>query len=265
MAVGAQLLRRRRLARSLRYLLVPVNYWRATEFPLALREGDFRPGERVLDVGSPKLLSLFVAEKLGAQVTATDIEAYFVPELELLRELRSLAPEALRLQVEDGRRLSFPDDSFDKVFSVSVLEHIPDGGDSECVREIARVLAPGGRCVLTVPFWPQGRVDWRDADFYWSGASAPGPEGKVFFQRRYSEVELYARLVRPSGLWLAGLWFVGERVMARSDREFCELLPPPTGPFQPLLSRLLLTPPVADWRSLRKPLCGLIVLEKRDP
>jgi hypothetical protein len=50
--------------------------------------------------------------------------------------------------------------------------------------------------------------------------------------------------------------------MPRSNREFCELLKPPTGPIQPLLSRLLLTRPVADWRSLRKPLCALIVLEK---
>lgn len=262
MRAGLQLLRRSRLKRSLRYLVVPVNYWRAAEFGLALREGDFRPGARVLDVGSPKLLSLFLAEKAGAQVVATDIEDYFIPEYELLRELRDLGADRLSLRVEDGRRLSFADASFDRVYSISVLEHIPDDGDSECVREIGRVLAPGGRCVITVPFWPAGRVDWRDPDFYWSGSTVEGGEGKVFFQRRYSEAQLRERLIEPSGLRLSKLRFVGERVLAGSERELCEFLPPATGPAQPLLSRLLLTPPVADWRTLRKPLCALVVLER---
>jgi SAM-dependent methyltransferase len=265
MRLGLHLLRRRRVARALRYLVVPVNYWRSLEYRLALEEGAFLPGDRVLDIGSPKLLSLWVAERVGASVVATDIEEYFAEEYALLRQARRVAPERLRLGVEDGRRLSFPDASFDKVYSISVLEHIPDDGDSACVREIARVLAPGGRCVLTVPFWPGARVDWREPDFYWSGASVDGGAGKTFFQRRYGEAELHERLIAASGLRLAKLRFVGERLDAGAGRECCELLPPPTGPAQPLIARLLLTPPVADWRSLRKPLCALIVLEKPAP
>ena len=76
--------------------------------------------------------------------------------------VEGVPPERLHLAVEDGRRLSFPDDSFDKVYSLSVLEHIPDDGDSACVTEIARVLRPGGECYLTVPFWPQSRTDFVD-------------------------------------------------------------------------------------------------------
>jgi SAM-dependent methyltransferase len=265
-AYGARLslplLRRRRLGRALRYVVVPVNYWRSQEYRLALQEGRFAPGERVLDVGSPKLLSLWVADRIGAEVVATDIEPYFMEEYELLRRARRVPAERLRLAVEDGRRLSFGDASFDKVYSLSVLEHIPDGGDSECVRELARVLAPGGRCVLTVPFWPTSRVDWREADFYWSGASVDDATGRVFYQRRYSEADLHERLVEPSGLRLAKLRFVGDRWSRRGDRELCELLPPVTGPLQPALARLLTTAPAADWRTLRKPLCALLVLEK---
>jgi SAM-dependent methyltransferase len=265
-AYGARLslplLRQRRLGRALRYLVVPVNYWRSQEYRLALQEGRFGPGERVLDVGSPKLLSLWVADRIGAEVVATDIEPYFMEEYELLRRARRVPAERLRLAVEDGRRLSFGDASFDKVYSLSVLEHIPDGGDSECVRELARVLAPGGRCVLTVPFWPTSRTDWREADFYWSGASVDDATGRVFYQRRYSEADLHERLVEPSGLRLAKLRFVGDRWSRRGDRELCELLPPVTGPLQPALARLLTTAPAADWRTLRKPLCALLVLEK---
>jgi SAM-dependent methyltransferase len=260
--LGVPLLRHRRPRRALRYAVVPVNYWRSVEYRLALEEGGFAAGDRVLDVGSPKLLSLWIADRLRAEVVATDIESYFMEEYELLRSARRVPAERLRLAVEDGRRLSFDDASFDKVYSLSVLEHIPDSGDGECVRELARVLAPGGRCVLTVPFWPTSRVDWREPDFYWSGASVDDASGRVFYQRRYSEADLHERLVGPSGLRLARLRFVGDRWARRGDRELCELLPPWTGPLQPALAGMLTTAPTADWRTLRKPLCALLVLEK---
>jgi SAM-dependent methyltransferase len=260
--LGLGLLARRRLRRGLRYVVVPVNYWRSLEYRLALEEGRLAAGERVLDVGSPKLLALWAADRLGAHVTATDIEPYFLEELSLLRAIRRVPEERLGLAVEDGRRLSFGDGSFDKVYSLSVLEHIPNGGDSACVTELARVLAPGGRCVLTVPFWPTSRTDWRPPDFYWADASVDDATGRVFYQRRYSEVDLWERLIDPSGLRLAGLRFVGDRVDAGGQRELCEFLPPVTGPLQPALARLLMTRPSGDWRSLRKPLCALVVLEK---
>jgi len=262
MRLGLALLRRRRLVRGLRYLVVPVNYWRSLEYRLAVEESEFADGDRVLDVGSPKLLSLWLAERLGVSVVATDIEPYFTAEYELLRGARHVPPDRLRVAVEDGRRLSFDDASFDKVYSLSVLEHIPDDGDTRCVREIARVLAPGGRCVLTVPFWPVSRVDWRDPDFYWSGASVDDASGKVFFQRRYSETDLHERLIEPSGLRLAKLRFVGDRINVGGNRELCDFLPPVTGPLQPGLARLLQTRPAMDWRTLRKALCALIVLDK---
>ncbi len=258
MGVGRQLLAHGRLARGLRYLGVPVNYWRAVEFQLALEEGCFEGGQRVLDVGSPKLLALYLAERVRCQVVATDLHGYFCDEYALLARLRALE-RRLQLAVADGRRLPFPDACFDRVCTISVLEHIPGGGDGDCMAEIGRVLRPGGRCIVTVPFWPTGRIDRREPDFYW--AAGTGDDGKVFFQRRYSEAELQQRLIDPSGLRLGCLRFVGERVLPRSRREFCEFLPLITGPIQPILSRLLLTPACDDWRRLRKPLCALLVLE----
>lgn len=51
---------------------------------------------------------------------------------------------------QDIQALSFADASFDVLMSFDVLEHVPD--NAAAFREIARVLRPGGRLVLTIPF-----------------------------------------------------------------------------------------------------------------
>jgi SAM-dependent methyltransferase len=51
---------------------------------------------------------------------------------------------------EDLTCLSFPDESFDAVLSFDCLEHMPDF--TGAMREMSRVLRPGGRMMWTVPF-----------------------------------------------------------------------------------------------------------------
>lgn len=259
--LGAQFATRGRLRDSLPYLIRPVNYWRATEYAAVTREGNFASGQRVLDIGSPKLLALHLAERVGCQVTSTDIDPYFMDKISRARAVRGISDGALQLRVADGRALDFPDRSFDRVYALSVVEHIPDDGDSQCMREIERVLAPGGSAVLTVPFWPEYREEYNDGDFYWASSSSTNGS-RVFYQRRYDDDALYARLIKPSGLELLRLSYIGERARIGGDREFSDYLPAISGPLQPALARLLHTPPASDWRSLKKPLCAVISLRK---
>jgi Methyltransferase domain len=51
---------------------------------------------------------------------------------------------------EDAEHLSFPDGSLDLVLSNDVLEHVAEPDDA--IAEIARVLRPGGRLLLSIPF-----------------------------------------------------------------------------------------------------------------
>lgn len=53
----------------------------------------------------------------------------------------------------DGTHLPFRDASVEQVLATEVLEHCPD--PQRVLDEISRVLCPGGRVVITVPFlWP---------------------------------------------------------------------------------------------------------------
>lgn len=107
-----------------------------------------RPGARVLDWGCGNgHFSMFLVRQ-GAQVTAFS----FDPEPEAFA---LLSPEQrgritfVRAGTDDPRSLPFADASFDCVFSVGVLEHVRETGGSEAasLREIHRVLQPGGRFV----------------------------------------------------------------------------------------------------------------------
>lgn len=261
MGLGWKMLRRGRLRQGMLQMLLPVNYWRTLEYREVVREADFQPQDRVLDIGSPKLLSLYLAQQIGAGVCATDIDDYFISEYSLMRELAGVSPERYQLKAEDGRKLSFGDETFDKVYSISVIEHIPGQGDSDCAREMGRVLRQGGRCFITVPFSPIGRTEYVDTPFYWSEFSETAPDGKIFFQRCYNDVDLYQRIIRPSGLVLKKLTYYGERVGTRSRTLVEDQLSTLSGPIQPLLSRLLLTS-APTWKELKKPMAAMIVLEK---
>jgi SAM-dependent methyltransferase len=262
LSLGMKLALHGRLKESLRYFVIPVNYWRYIEYRLIYDAGGFRSKDRILDIGSPKLFPFYLADRVGAEVYSTDIENYFLREYELLRTVNSTPPDRFHAQVEDGRRLTFEDAFFSKVVSISVLEHIPQQGDSECAREIGRVLEPGGRCLITVPFATTSRDEYKKPRFYWAKSSGARADGLVFYQRRYTEQDIMCRIVGPSGLTLKSLRFVGEHVLTSCRRELSDYLPRPTGPIQPLLSKLFHTRPVDSWQELKKPLCALIVLEK---
>ena len=49
----------------------------------------------------------------------------------------------------NGTRIKFPDEHFDVILAMDVIEHIED--DSLAVSELSRLLKPGGHLIITVP------------------------------------------------------------------------------------------------------------------
>ena len=209
-AVGLKSLLSHYPREALARVLNPLSYPRLMEYQLVLDQLAPLDGCRVLDIGSPKLPTLVVARNARCELHSTDIRDYFIPSTAHFLTRTGLGHRLgrdLHLETQDARRLSYADGSFDRVFSISVLEHIPDDGDSQAMREIARVLRPGGLTTLTVPFSARGhRDEYVKGDVYERvGTSAP-----TFYQRHYDMHSLHDRLVEPSGLTLLGTTFFGE-------------------------------------------------------
>lgn len=174
--------RRRRLREALIRIVVPLDPSRYLELPHTLRELDARPGQRVLDLASPKLAAVALARS-GVEVVSLD---QLEREVDAWSEIADGEP-GVRFVQGDGRATGFPDASFDHAYSVSVLEHIPEDGDQAALRELARVVRPGGRVVLTMPYAEAYHEDWRDRPVY--GGGEPSPEGH-FFERWYDDARL---------------------------------------------------------------------------
>jgi len=83
--------------------------------------------------------------KRGVRVTATDLTPTAVALAKRHFELEGVEPEDVR--VENGLSLSFPDETFDAVWSNGVLHATGDTGLA--IREVRRVLKPGGRAIIS--------------------------------------------------------------------------------------------------------------------
>ena len=111
-----------------------------------------RPGE-VLDVGmGPGRLCAELARR-GWAVSGVDRSG------EMVARARARLPEAAeRLIVGDITKLPYPAESFDAVVASGVIEYAEDR--PAAIAELARVLRPGGRAVVTLPNVGALYVNW---------------------------------------------------------------------------------------------------------
>jgi ubiquinone/menaquinone biosynthesis C-methylase UbiE len=118
-----------------------------------------QPGDRVLDVGcGPGYFARMLAATVGPEGSVVGIDA--APEMIEYAGRKARRLSNCRFQPGAAEALAFADSSFDVVVSSLMMHHVPEELRLQAVREMRRVLRPGGTLLLSDFTIPE-RGGWR--------------------------------------------------------------------------------------------------------
>lgn len=103
-------------------------------------------GKRVIDFGCGHGMASSCMARMGAQVLAFDLSSGYVHEAVCRAKSNQTAIQGV---IADGGNLPFRDHTIDAIWGVAVLHHL---NLVQAMREIKRVLVPGGQAVFCEPW-----------------------------------------------------------------------------------------------------------------
>lgn len=182
---------------------------------------DLRPSERLLDVAAGAGGASLMAAVAGADVFAVDASRAMVDRIRARAGGQTGSAGRVRAETMDGTALALADASFDAALSVFGVILFPDAGCG--MREIARVLKPGGRVAI---------VTWTDIERYELAsrliaaiASVRGPQPPppaLPAQLRFREEAAFRSLLSEGGLAVQSVTKAQERWRLPSARWIAE-------------------------------------------
>jgi SAM-dependent methyltransferase len=102
--------------------------------------------EQVLDLGcGPGFFTIELAKRGAKNLMAVDLTP---AAIELAEKRCQVYQVPARFQIQNAEKLTFPDATFTHVHCNGVIHYAPD--PEACVREMARVLKPGGTAMISV-------------------------------------------------------------------------------------------------------------------
>jgi len=111
-------------------------------FAIEMIENKLEPGSKILDVGCG-------TGHLAAELTRRGYQTWGTDIAEAMVQYARAHYDPDRFQVGDIERIAFPDNTFDGIVCLGVVEYL--ASDDAALREMWRVLRPGGFAVITTP------------------------------------------------------------------------------------------------------------------
>jgi SAM-dependent methyltransferase len=176
-------------------LFWPIDSVRYFEFDFMWRTLSGASFHNYLDVSSPRLFPIVLLRK------RPDVRAELVnPDEADLRSTATLVDACglstrchlRKCLIEDA---PFAPESFDAITSISVIEHIPE--DANAIKNIWRLLKPGGKLLLSVPCAAVAEQEFANVDFF--GLQTSDKDGFFFHQYRYDYALLQERIFGITG------------------------------------------------------------------
>lgn len=177
---------------SPKLLLNPVSIVRCFEFDFVYSSLNLNDIHDILDVSSPYLFGFYLCKHEKINYT------YINPDRRDLNNVQTLSKKMefkgnFITSYADAKMLEYADCSFDVLLSISVIEHVSGEDDSLVMKELWRVLKPGGGLVLTFPVKNVYEEEFREDDIY--NLEGIKKEIGYFFQRIYDEENINKRLL----------------------------------------------------------------------
>ena len=131
------------------------NTIRAFEYPWAFAVTELQPGMKVLEVGGSLAGFQFVLDRHGCRVINVDpgMEAAGMGwpcDEDSIKRLNRIFHAKVELKNTTIDRAGLEDGGFDRVYCISVIEHLPAADAAAVMAHAFRCLKPGGYFVLTV-------------------------------------------------------------------------------------------------------------------
>ena len=147
-----------------------------------------RSGEKILDIGCGLNTALDFVDR--------DVRGFTVDSLTASLTSLGLSPRAEHTAgALEG--LPFRAGSFDRVLLMNVLDHVQDARSG--LREVARVLAPGGSLVLSVDVYSGRRYLTKRLNKWWARARRAATKHPLVFSQSSVEALLRATGFRTGG------------------------------------------------------------------
>ena len=202
-------------ARILKKTINDFSLWRLIEYPQTAKWLDAAPGDLVLDIGAGTSTFGQMLAKEGARVIVADLSRERI-EWQQRKARAVLGPAAARVLpvVADATALPFCSGAFQRVTSVSALEHVPD--DEAAAAEIGRVMKADAVAVITVPYTFSER-----RTFFAGLKSFERVSRNTFIQRSkgsyqvrfYSDDDIQSRFARPAQSHVERVSYFGRKIL----------------------------------------------------